>query len=63
MLATARPGRRVVTVCRRFARIYQHDPRWGELVLIHEALHTLGLGEDPPSTSAISARVASRCGR
>jgi hypothetical protein len=63
VLATAVPGSRVVSVCARFARAYQHDPRWAELTLIHEALHTLGLGEDPPSTFAISARVADRCGR
>ncbi|PYQ17207.1 MAG: hypothetical protein DMF80_01870 [Acidobacteria bacterium] len=63
VLATATPGRRVVSVCGRFARAYLHDPRWAELTLIHEALHTLGLGEDPPSTFDISARVAGRCGR
>src|SRR5437867_12873771 len=43
VLATATPGGRVVSICRRFNRAYMHDPRWAELILIHEALHTLGL--------------------
>jgi hypothetical protein len=32
-------------------------------VLIHETLHSLGLGEDPPSSEEISLQVESRCGR
>ncbi|MBK9088578.1 MAG: hypothetical protein IPL90_05850 [Holophagales bacterium] len=32
-------------------------------VLIHETLHSLGLGEDPPSSEEISLRVEVRCGR
>lgn len=31
-------------------------------VLIHEALHTLGRGEDPPSAREIQKRVLARCG-
>ena len=31
--------------------------------LIHETLHTLGLGENPPSSEEITLRVESRCGR
>ena len=62
VLATTRPGSRLVQVCGRFGRAYRRDPRWAEFVLIHETLHTLGLGEDPPSTHEISARVAARCG-
>ena len=31
-------------------------------VIIHEALHSLGLGENPPSSQAITARVLNRCG-
>ena len=37
------------------------DPTWAEVVVIHEALHTLGLGENPPSSAEISIRVAARC--
>jgi hypothetical protein len=29
---------------------------------IHEMLHTLGLGENPPTTSEITRRVEMRCG-
>jgi len=61
VLATATPGGRVVSVCSRFARAYRENPTWGEIVLIHEALHTLGLGENPPSSSEISARVSAAC--
>jgi len=31
------------------------------VVVIHEALHSLGLGEDPPSSREITARVSSAC--
>jgi hypothetical protein len=61
ILATATPGSRLVSVCGRFARAYRSNPTWGEVVVIHEALHTLGLGENPPSSSEISARVVALC--
>jgi hypothetical protein len=61
VLATTSPGSRVVSVCSRFARTYRDDPTWAEMALIHEALHTLGLGENPPSSSEISRQVAARC--
>jgi hypothetical protein len=61
VLATAIPGSRRVSVCSRFARAYRSDSTWGEIVVIHEALHTLGLGENPPSSSEISARVSAAC--
>lgn len=32
-------------------------------VLIHEMLHALGLGEDPPTSLEITGRVTERCGR
>jgi hypothetical protein len=31
-------------------------------LLIHEALHTLGLGENPPSSEEISNIVLTHCG-
>ena len=34
-----------------------------EATLIHEALHTLGLGENPPTSREITSRVVSRCHR
>jgi len=36
--------------------------KYDELLLIHEILHTLGLGENPPSTDAIIRQVTIRCG-
>ncbi len=35
----------------------------GPNTLIHEMLHTLGLGENPPTTFEITERVNARCGR
>jgi hypothetical protein len=61
VLATTTPGSRLVSVCRRFVRAYRDDPTWAEVVVIHEALHTLGLGENPPTSAEISIRVAARC--
>jgi hypothetical protein len=54
------PGSRVVFVCGpRFAAV---DRGRAELIVIHELLHTLGLGERPPRSSAIDRAVAARCG-
>jgi hypothetical protein len=61
VLATATPGSRLVAVCGRFTRAYREDPTWAEVVVIHEALHTLGLGENPPTSAEISTRVSARC--
>ena len=33
-----------------------------EAVIIHETLHSLGLGENPPTSDEITWRVFSRCG-
>jgi len=33
-----------------------------EAVIIHETLHSLGLGENPPTSDEITRRVFSRCG-
>jgi hypothetical protein len=64
VLAMTTPGSRVVLVCgARFAAARRRDPRLTEVVLIHETLHTLGLGENPPTTREITSRVFLRCGR
>jgi hypothetical protein len=34
-----------------------------QMVVIHEVLHTLGLGENPPSSDQITRRVDLRCRR
>jgi hypothetical protein len=46
----------------QFSRAVERDPSFAEIVLIHELLHTVGLGENPPSSREITARVTERCG-
>lgn len=57
------PGSRAVWVCPQFAFKQRRDPGLAEAVLIHEALHSLGLRENPPSSAQITAAVVARCGR
>lgn len=55
-------GYKVVYVCAaRFAKLATAIS-YAELLVIHELLHTLGLGENPPSSREITRRVAARCG-
>jgi hypothetical protein len=55
-------GSRVVWVCAdAFLRSAGADPVLGEALLIHEVLHSLGLGELPPSPQEITGRVLERC--
>jgi len=59
VVALTIPGERVVRLC---ATAFQRlDPEEREAVLIHEMLHTLGLGEKPPSPAEIDAQVRRRC--
>lgn len=63
-LALTQPGSRAVLVCGpRFVRQMSSDSRHAEGTLIHEFLHSLGLGENPPSSDAINERVRARCQR
>ena len=58
------PGSRVVRICaEELKRIYRQQPDYVVATVIHEILHTLGLGENPPSSREITARVLARCGR
>jgi hypothetical protein len=67
-LATS-PGQLGVFVCpvggatpgSRFSRIQVENPNLAEIMIIHEMLHTLGLGENPPTTFEITDRVMARC--
>lgn len=60
--AATKPGSRVVFVCgREFQRGYEKNPTHAEALIIHETLHSLGLGENPPTSSEITARVMERC--
>ena len=63
-LAYTMPGGRVVFLCtRQFAPFAFSDPDGAAAVVLHEALHSLGLGENPPSSHEITRRVRSRCAR
>ena len=63
VLAWTHPGTRAVRVCESFFKWQRADPGYAANIVIHEALHTLGLGERPPTPAAITAKVAERCGR
>ena len=64
ILALTMPRNRVVYICgRSLERELHYHERWTRAVLIHEALHTLGLGENPPSSGSITATIVERCGR
>jgi hypothetical protein len=55
-------GTRVVYVCgRAFKVLAARDPVKAQAIVIHEALHTLGLGENPPSSAEITATVLAKC--
>jgi hypothetical protein len=45
----------------RFARTQTESPALAEAMVIHEMFHTLGLGENPPSSFEITERVRARC--
>lgn len=55
------PGSRVVLACPPFFDLARRDPGRAEAVVIHEVLHTLGLGENPPPSFVITAQVQRRC--
>jgi len=62
VFAMTTPGSRVVRFCERFGQAVQSSPGALANLVIHEELHSLGLGENPPSSQEITRRVASRCG-
>jgi hypothetical protein len=62
-LAVTEPGSVVVHICPSFVFSQRQDPDQAPVALIHELLHTLGLGENPPSSEAITRHVRARCGR
>ena len=62
VLATANPGHDVVRVCgRKFASLARRNPPAVAVVFLHEELHSLGLGEDPPTSREISQRIEASC--
>ncbi len=63
ILAFTHPGSDTIYVCpSQFKSAVRTDPAYAEMILIHEWLHTLGLGENPPTSLEITARVTERCG-
>lgn len=64
MLAYTSPGSRAVVVCPGpLAGFRTGEGVSSIVVVLHEALHSLGLGEDPPSSKEITAAVRNRCGK
>jgi hypothetical protein len=69
VMMAVRPGVPRVFVCpqgtgrvnSRLSRVEFRNGSLAEAMVIHEMLHTLGLGENPPSTIEITERVRGRC--
>jgi len=61
--AMTQPGSHVVFICPAGFGEISREPQKARVIVIHELLHTLGLGEDPPSGQEITARVQERCWR
>lgn len=62
VVAFTTPGSRVVYLCGRdFMRGAQRAPDEARAAIVHEMLHSLGLGENPPSSKEISHRVKHQC--
>jgi hypothetical protein len=61
MLFTTPKAQRIF-VCRPFVEVARRQPYEAEVGLIHEMLHTLGLGENPPTSAEITLQVKRRCG-
>ena len=62
ILAFTARGSRVIYLCGRdFERAWRRDPRGVQAAVIHEVLHSLGLGENPPSPHYITHRVQQLC--
>ena len=57
-------GSRVIFICgREFERLWQANNLRARAIVIHEALHSLGLGENPPSSQEITRSVLTACDR
>jgi hypothetical protein len=63
VIGFTRPDSRVVHLClNALERTWQQNPRYVVAIFIHELLHTLGLGENPPAPHDITRRVLQQCG-
>ncbi len=62
-LAFTETGSSFIRVCgEEFRLAFQQNRSATEIIVIHEFLHALGLGENPPTSHAITERVNARCG-
>jgi hypothetical protein len=62
VIGFTRPGSRVVHLCLdELKRTWLQNPTHVVAAFIHEMLHTLGLGENPPPTLEITRRVLQQC--
>ncbi|HKD12713.1 MAG TPA: hypothetical protein VKE50_11585 [Thermoanaerobaculia bacterium] len=62
VLAFTHPRTDIVYLCgTRFALLAHSNPRLGAALLLHEELHVLGLGENPPPSHEITMRVLAAC--
>ncbi|HEY1250593.1 MAG TPA: hypothetical protein VGH97_05350 [Thermoanaerobaculia bacterium] len=64
VVAFTSPGSQVVRFCgERFTRaLATRGPGFLAAIVIHEELHSLGLGENPPTSDEITRRIEARCG-
>lgn len=62
VLAFTHPGASTISVCgHRFAALTRTNPRLAAALILHEQLHSLGLGENPPESQEITASVLRGC--
>jgi hypothetical protein len=62
VLAFTVVGSRIIHVCgHAFVRATKRDAEEAQATIIHELLHSLGLGENPPSPRQITYRVRELC--
>jgi hypothetical protein len=62
-LAFTQTGSPLIRICGlQFRYRFMQSRAITEIILIHEFLHALGLGENPPTSDAITRQVAVRCG-
>ena len=63
LMAFTEPGSHVIRICGpRFSVSAMRDPALGDIMIIHELLHALGLGENPPASSDVTNQVRLKCG-
>jgi len=62
-LAFTQVGSPLVRLCGlQFRDRFLQNRTTTEIIVIHEFLHTLGVGENPPTSESITKQVAVRCG-